>query len=360
MNSDIPLEMGPLTEADIADVAELHARAFPTFFLSSLGQPFLEQFYAGFLGDPDAIALTCRRPLSGAIAGTVGTTNPAGFFGWLLRRRLGGFAMASARAAVQRPSTIPRLVRAIRYRGGAPSTELSGAALLSSVCVDPAAQHSGAGRLLLEGFSAGSRIHGRYPSISSDRRGRQCPRQRILCAIGVGRDNRFSHTGRASDDHIHSALRRALEVGAGRTSRWRYCCVHRRATSSNLVHGYPRNFDGPRFLRPSRVLLMSRCRRKGSMIVAAGNGHSLERVVHKSTPTDRPLAKRKDLAAVCREPIAGPVDAHRRMRQRPRRRRPGHRHPRPPPAPLRRALPQRPQLPAQRPHEPHRRRHQRR
>ncbi|WP_163543773.1 hypothetical protein [Occultella kanbiaonis] len=143
MNASI--RHSPLSAADVASVARLHQASFPTFFLSQLGVGFLEQFYAAFLADDTAITVVARRP-SGTVAGVaVGTTEPDGYFSRLLRRRWLQFGAVSARAAIRRPSTVPRLLRAVRYRGG--TAPPAGGALLSSICVLPDARGAGAGLL---------------------------------------------------------------------------------------------------------------------------------------------------------------------------------------------------------------------
>jgi GNAT superfamily N-acetyltransferase len=142
------LRISPLSSADDADeLAHLHRAAFPTFFLSSLGVPFLRQFYAGFADDPSAVALVARDPSGRAVGVVVGTVEPAGYFSRLLRSRLMGFALASALAVVRHPRAASRLARAVAYRG--PESAPTEGALLSSICVSPAARGTGTGRLLL-------------------------------------------------------------------------------------------------------------------------------------------------------------------------------------------------------------------
>ncbi|QCX29043.1 GNAT family N-acetyltransferase [Nocardioides jishulii] len=139
-----------LEAGDVPACASLHQRAFPSFFLSQLGPRFLREFYRGFLGDPEAVALVAEDG-SGGIAGVVvGTHAPAGFFSRLLKRRFVGFALASLLAVVRRPSSLPRLLRAVSYRGQVP-IEVRGA-LLSSICVDPDGQGSGFGTQLIRAF----------------------------------------------------------------------------------------------------------------------------------------------------------------------------------------------------------------
>lgn len=143
---------------DVSAAAKLHRRAFPSFFLSTLGEPFLEEFYRGFLDDSTAVTAVARGK-TGALQGVVvGTVQPAGFFGRLLRRRWLGFALASVRAVARRPSVVPRLVGAIRYRGEAGG--YSDGALLSSICVDPDVQGEGIGRRLMTEWVSRARSYG--------------------------------------------------------------------------------------------------------------------------------------------------------------------------------------------------------
>lgn len=152
---DVRTHLDSLRESDVPEAARLHRRAFPRFFLSSLGEPFLSQFYRGFLGDDTAIAVVARDD-DGAVRGVVvGTVRPAGFFSRLLRRQWRGFLAASIRAAISNPAAIPRLLRAVRYRGQA-GADPDGA-LLSSICVDPGLQGGGVGAQLISEWTACAR-----------------------------------------------------------------------------------------------------------------------------------------------------------------------------------------------------------
>jgi ribosomal protein S18 acetylase RimI-like enzyme len=148
-----------LATADVGDAARLHRRAFPNFFLSSLGEPFLVQLYRGFLADPSAVALTAYDESDQLTGLAVGTIQPSGFFRRLLARRWPAFAVAGVRAVVRHPGAAPRLIAAIRYRGGNGVATGDGA-LLSSICVDPACQGSGTGGRLLRAWMAEARRRG--------------------------------------------------------------------------------------------------------------------------------------------------------------------------------------------------------
>lgn len=137
---------GALRPSDAKALAKIHRAAFPDFFLSSLGEPFLIQFYRGFANDSSAIAVTVRDEQGVPSGAAVGTNEPAGFYRRLLKQRWPGLIAASARAAITNPARVPRLFRAVSYRGGLPSP--GEWALLSSICLDPSLQGSGVGRQL--------------------------------------------------------------------------------------------------------------------------------------------------------------------------------------------------------------------
>ncbi|GGM04625.1 MULTISPECIES: GNAT family N-acetyltransferase [Micromonospora] len=137
-----------LTGADIHAAAALHVRAFPRFFLSSLGERFLREYYHGFLLDPDAVTVVARTA-DGALAGiVVGSVRPEAFYRRLLRRRGLRMAVAAAWPALRSPRTALRLLRGIAYRGDVPVA--AHGALLSSICVDPAVENTGRGRALID------------------------------------------------------------------------------------------------------------------------------------------------------------------------------------------------------------------
>ncbi|CAN7472450.1 GNAT family N-acetyltransferase [Terrabacter sp. LjRoot27] len=147
-----------LDEKDVGQLAQGHVAAFPRFFLTALGTPFLVQFYTGFLKDPTAVTAVAVHEDGRVLGAAVGTTEPVGFFSRLLRRQLVGFMLASARAASSDPRRVPRLLRAVRYRGGeAPNGP---AALLSSIYVAPGTSGGGLGTRLLEAWCLEASVRG--------------------------------------------------------------------------------------------------------------------------------------------------------------------------------------------------------
>lgn len=140
---------GPVRATDASALARLHRESFPGFFLSQLGEPFLREFYLGFVDDPSAISVVARDATGHPVGAVVGTVEPQGFYKRLLRRRLLGLGLASARAAVRRPRSIGRLLRGASYRGEAGEAGTPEGALLSSICTEPRLQGTGVGRRLV-------------------------------------------------------------------------------------------------------------------------------------------------------------------------------------------------------------------
>ncbi|GAA4994809.1 GNAT family N-acetyltransferase [Actinopolymorpha pittospori] len=143
-----PPDLDSLAAADVSEAAALHARAFETFFLTSLGEPFLRVFYSGFVTDPDAVTVVTRDDAGHVVGLVVGTVAPEGFFRRLVLTRAPQLAVASLRAVARHPRTAMRILRGLAYRGQTP-VETTGA-LLSSICVDPDVEHTGHGRRLID------------------------------------------------------------------------------------------------------------------------------------------------------------------------------------------------------------------
>ena len=138
----------PLRGDHVPAVVSLHMHAFPDFFLTKLGPRFLGEFYSSFADDAEGVAIVAEdssRRIQGVIAGPL---RPDGFFRRLLVRRWWAFALAALRTAVCDPAVLPRLARALTYRGNPPAGPRR--ALLSSIAVSPESQGAGVGRQLVQ------------------------------------------------------------------------------------------------------------------------------------------------------------------------------------------------------------------
>jgi ribosomal protein S18 acetylase RimI-like enzyme len=140
--------LSKLAICQVDDVVEIHMKAFPGFFLSILGRRFLKEFYKSFATNSQGIGFVAKE-LDGKIIGAVvGPINPRGYFKRLLINRWARFCLASIGAVARKPISALRLLRAIFYRGQAPSGPTR--ALLSSIAVDPEVQRRGVGKALVE------------------------------------------------------------------------------------------------------------------------------------------------------------------------------------------------------------------
>lgn len=160
-------------QVDLPEVARLHVRAFPDFFLTSLGVPFLEELYGGFLAHSSGIFIVVHH--EGRIVGFAsGTSNPDDFFSDLRRRRKVAFVIKAIPAVMQNPLPVcKKLFSALRYRGEAPvSVKGPSGALLSSIGIDSAFKGSGLATELITAFEREAETHGaEYVYLTTDTHG---------------------------------------------------------------------------------------------------------------------------------------------------------------------------------------------
>jgi ribosomal protein S18 acetylase RimI-like enzyme len=143
---------GTITEMtldDVGDVADVHLRSFPGFFLTFLGNGFLRELYHNIVRHPSGLAFVFKT--DDRVAGFVaGTTQPAGFYRSLIRRRWWRFALAALPAAIRKPAIVFRLFHALSMPGEV-TTEKDRGTLLS-IAVLPAEQSKGIGHQLVNVF----------------------------------------------------------------------------------------------------------------------------------------------------------------------------------------------------------------
>lgn len=137
-----------LRSADGPALAALHVEAFPTFFLTTLGERFLKRFYRSLLSQPWGFGVGLVR--NGACqAFAAGASIDAGFYRRLARADAVGLVAAAVPALACHPS---RLVHIARSLGGSACRPTAGDAVLLSICVAPAAEGSGLGSSVLRKF----------------------------------------------------------------------------------------------------------------------------------------------------------------------------------------------------------------
>lgn len=131
----------------INDLAELHKRAFPSFFLTQLGIPFLRTLYSGYIEDKDSGIIVAEE--DGKLVGFIAYSNDyPRFYRGLIKNHLLKFAFCSAGAAICHPSFIKRLLGAFKKSESVVKTERY--VELASICVDPEIESKGIGSALID------------------------------------------------------------------------------------------------------------------------------------------------------------------------------------------------------------------
>ena len=130
----------------IKSIAELHKKAFPTFFLTQLGVPFLRTLYSGYMEDKDSGIIVAEE--NGKLVGFIAYSNDyPRFYKGLMKHHLIKFAFCSLGAAIRHPSFIKRLLGAFKKSDSVVKTEKY--VELASICVDPEIESRGTGSQLI-------------------------------------------------------------------------------------------------------------------------------------------------------------------------------------------------------------------
>ena len=127
-------------------LAELHKKAFPGFFLTQLGVPFLRTLYTGYMEDKDSGIIVAED--DGKLIGFIAYSNDyPRFYKGLIKNHLMKFAICSLGAAIRHPSFIKRLLGAFKKSDSVVKTERY--VELASICVDPEVECRGVGTQLI-------------------------------------------------------------------------------------------------------------------------------------------------------------------------------------------------------------------
>lgn len=131
----------------IQTIARLHRRAFPAFFLTQLGIPFLTTLYTGYMEDKDSGIIVAEN--KGRIIGFIAYSKDySRFYKYLIKNHLIKFAFCSLGATVRHPSFIKRLLGAFKKSESVVKEEKY--VELSSICVDPRIESRGLGSKLVD------------------------------------------------------------------------------------------------------------------------------------------------------------------------------------------------------------------
>lgn len=131
----------------ITTLSKLHMIAFPGFFLTQLGLPFLKTLYKGYVEDENSGILVAE--LNGKLAGFIAYSNDyPNFYKGLLRKHFVRFAFCSMLAMLHHPSFCKRLLGAFKKSEEVKKKEQY--VELASICVNPKAGGKGIGSKMIE------------------------------------------------------------------------------------------------------------------------------------------------------------------------------------------------------------------
>lgn len=130
----------------IKSIVTLHKKAFPSFFLTRLGAPFLRVLYSGYMEDDESGIIVAED--ENTIVGFIAYSNDyPRFYKELIKNRLLKFAICSAMAAIRHPSFTKRLLGALKKSESVVKEERY--VELASICVDPEFESKGIGSALI-------------------------------------------------------------------------------------------------------------------------------------------------------------------------------------------------------------------
>lgn len=130
----------------IPSLALLHKAAFPSFFLTQLGIPFLKTLYTGYLEDAESGIIVAEE--DNRVIGLIAYSKDyPKFYKGLIKHHIIKFAFCSLGAAIRHPSFIKRLLGAFKKSESVVKTERY--VELASIGVDPTCESKGIGSALI-------------------------------------------------------------------------------------------------------------------------------------------------------------------------------------------------------------------
>jgi GNAT superfamily N-acetyltransferase len=144
------MDLRKLLLSDCSQIAKLHLKAFPSFFLTSLGQSFLSTFYFSIIKHRDGISVGIFENET-IVAFAFGTSKKRGFYTKILKKSGLNLLLKSLPSLFKSPKSIIRLSGALKTKDSNEDYVLDNATLLS-ICVNPSYTEKGFGTKVLIAF----------------------------------------------------------------------------------------------------------------------------------------------------------------------------------------------------------------
>ena len=132
---------------DIEAIVRIHEQAFPSFFLTKLGSSFLRLYYKSVMIHSDGILLVCKKD-GMSIGLCAGTILSAGFNKRLIKANIFQYSIEALKLLFSKPMSLIHLMKNMSKEDSSAGDNGEYAELLS-IAVDPTAQRSGAGKVML-------------------------------------------------------------------------------------------------------------------------------------------------------------------------------------------------------------------
>ena len=140
-------ELSGNNQVYIRELVSLHSQAFPDFFLTKLGEPFLRTLYKGYLDDPNSGIIVAEDNCS--LLGFIAYSNDyPGFYKRLIKEKIVQFAWCSFLAVLRHPLFIKRILGAFGKSDSVVKDQKY--VELASICVSPSAEGRGVGSALID------------------------------------------------------------------------------------------------------------------------------------------------------------------------------------------------------------------
>lgn len=137
------------TNEDLEEIVAIHLKAFPNFFLSSLGQSFLKTYYKSCYSNENAVIMTAINTKNENVVGFgLACYQSRGFHKDLILKNLRSFIRQGITLLFIKPRSILRLLNNLR-KGNDFQDNFNYAELLS-IAVSPDFKGNGIGKKLLE------------------------------------------------------------------------------------------------------------------------------------------------------------------------------------------------------------------
>jgi len=148
-----------MTQNDVDKVVSVHINSFKGFFLTFLGNRFLQVLYSYIVLEKSGIAIVAEVSGENKLVGFVaGTMEPYRFYSKAIHKKAMSFAIAAFPALVRRPSVLMRLFRAFQKPQEAKKGSFD--CELMSIAVLPEYSGFGIGWLLEQEFCNQAELHG--------------------------------------------------------------------------------------------------------------------------------------------------------------------------------------------------------